>query len=172
MTPREAATELEGLEAADDLSHQERSWKLQSLGQALCLLLVLGAVAGLLGGGPLSAGNAQSADGLAQVEYPRIVRAHAPFSLTITVPAEAAVNGQLRLTIPNTALEWFHVSEISPEPTETRLAGSHLQLTFLADAAPANTIRIYGEAEKAGKRSFQLTAGDSGEVTLTQFIFP
>ncbi len=172
MTPREAASELEGLETADDLSHQELSWKLQSVGQALCLLLVLGAIAGLLGGGPLSAGSVQSADGLARVEYPRIVRAHTPFSLKIAFSSEAAVNGQLRLTIPNTALEWFHVSEISPEPTETRLAGSHLQLTFLADAAPANTIRIYGEAEKAGKRSIHLIAGDGGEVTLTQFIFP
>jgi hypothetical protein len=172
MTPRQAASELEGLDAPEDLAHQERSWRLQSLGQLLCLLLVLGAMAGLFGGGPLSAGKAQSEDGLARVDYPRIARAHAPFSLEIKLSPGAAVNGQVRLSIPDTALESFHISEISPEPTDARLAGGHLQLSFLADAAPSNTIRLYGEAEKVGRHSLRLTVGEASEVTLTQVIYP
>ena len=64
---------VDGLQLEEDASFRRRAWAVQRAGWALMALLLLGAILGLLGSGPLSTATAD-VPGLMRIEYQRFAQ--------------------------------------------------------------------------------------------------
>jgi hypothetical protein len=102
------------LEINQDLDFQRREWRLQWVAWGVVLLILVAGLAGLLGGGPLS--NGQASAGPLAVNYERFVRKQAPARLELMVSPEAAVDGEVALWIGDGFLEKVNVAGVIPEP--------------------------------------------------------
>jgi hypothetical protein len=75
----------DGLQITEDLDFQHRIWKLQRIGWAVMVLLILAAVLGLFGRGILSRAVVTDAQGQLSVEYSRFARFQAPVELVVRI---------------------------------------------------------------------------------------
>uniref|UniRef100_A0A1I7YW47 CinA domain-containing protein n=1 Tax=Steinernema glaseri TaxID=37863 RepID=A0A1I7YW47_9BILA len=72
----------------EDMSMQQRVWRFERVGWYLLVIVVLLALAGLFGNGPLSDAEVVSQDGRVKVEYQRLSRSGTTDNLYITVQGE------------------------------------------------------------------------------------
>jgi hypothetical protein len=74
---------VEPFDSPAALALQHKVWRGQRLAWALMVLVVLAALLGLSGSGPLSGRSAVSADGTVRIEYERFLRRGTPTTLKI-----------------------------------------------------------------------------------------
>lgn len=116
------------LEVAEDPAFQHRSWRIQRIGWLVMALLVLGALGGVFGAGPLSRATEESAE--LSVEYPRFARLQAPVRLTLRFPAQAARNGEVRLWLERRYVEKAKLERVVPQPREVEASPERLTYVF------------------------------------------
>ena len=83
------------LELVQDLALEEREWTIQRIGWLLMALVVVSALLGLFGAGPLSSRVIASRDGRFKLEYDRFERYQSPSRLLVQLRA----NGQAKARI-------------------------------------------------------------------------
>src|SRR3954470_21528549 len=112
--PRIGDLELEYSAAFD-----RRMRVVHRVGGVVGLLLLVAAIAGLFGEGPVAHATAKSSGGSLQVDYDRFVRTAASTSFQITLPRGS---GQTNFAISADYLQNASVNSVTPEPsTETVL---------------------------------------------------
>lgn len=70
------------LDIAQDLEHQRREWVIERIGWAIMALILLAALAGLLGSGPLSNARIDHPGSHLSAEYNRFERYQSPTKRT------------------------------------------------------------------------------------------
>lgn len=161
------------LELDQDLRQQQREWYLQRIGWAAMALVVLAALAGLSGKGPLSGTAATSADGALRVEYNRFARHHAPDELRLRVESSAARDGELRLWVDQEYLDAVEVQSLTPSPLRVEAARGRQTFVFRVegDGAPVVvTFRL--EPDHPGWLSGRAGVGGGEPVSFRQFVYP
>jgi hypothetical protein len=132
-------------------------------------VVLLGAALGLFGGGLLSDGEANAGDELT-VKYPRFLRAHSPFELTIDwLPRR----GEATVWISRAFLDRFEIAEIQPAPSAVTVGRDRIYYAFGASephARVAVTFRL--RAEGGGAFRGRLGSDDDLDVEVRQFAFP
>ncbi|HEV2128712.1 MAG TPA: hypothetical protein VGR22_08850, partial [Thermomicrobiales bacterium] len=83
------------LEVDEDIEFQEREWKVQRVGWALMLVVIVLALVGLFGTGPLSAVEREADDGTLVLEYQRFVRHGGRTTFSIAAAGSQAENGEI-----------------------------------------------------------------------------
>ena len=121
------------LEIDQDLDFQKKEWRLQRIGWGIMALLIVAALLGLTGSGPLARATSGDAGALLQVEYSRFVRLDAPVTLEIEIAGEAVASHQVELRVERAYLQDISVEQIVPEPDEVRSAGEQLIFVFAVD---------------------------------------
>ena len=86
-----------GIDLADDISLQEKTWRVQRVGWAVMALLVAAGLAGVFARGPLSRAEAQG-QGL-RLEYERFERYQAPSEIRVRLAPDAVVDGSVALML-------------------------------------------------------------------------
>ncbi|MFN0091699.1 MAG: hypothetical protein ACKVWR_15735 [Acidimicrobiales bacterium] len=154
------------LELDERPDYQRPQWKVDRAAPVALYALILAALAGLLGAGPLSAGSA-AAPGVA-LDYARFLRSGAPTELRVRMDADRAVGGEHRVEVDRRYLEQSRTERVTPEPAAVEAGLAALVFVF-AQAAPDASLQA----------TFQLTPqglwrqhGRVGEVTFTQFVYP
>lgn len=119
------------LQIREDLQFERRQWRVQRAGWwVMCVLLLL-ALAGLFGNGPLS--NTSAAAGELRVEYQRFVHADAPTTLRLSA---ASLSGDTaRISIDRRYLEAMDFQRIDPHPVKAESAGDAVILHFAVGGA-------------------------------------
>lgn len=84
-----------GLHVSDHTTFQQREWKAQRAGWVLMALLLIAALLGLLGPGPLSWSTATAAEGLVRVDYQRFAHTEADDLLTVTIAPGTTSGGSV-----------------------------------------------------------------------------
>ena len=156
------------LEIDQDLSHARSTWRFQRVGWVVMLLIVLAALAGLFGDGPLAKARV-SVPGL-QLDFERFARHAATTQLRVQVhPTQS----EARLWISRSFIEGHEIQGITPEPDQMTTAGDSLWLTFPV-AQPSREMTITFDLQPIAmwgrQGSIGLEAGPSLE--FTQFIYP
>ncbi len=77
------ASQLPALQLPEDMRFQRAEWRVQRIGRLLMLAIVIAALAGVFGDGPLATRFHASGDGVLQVEYDRFVRVGASARLLV-----------------------------------------------------------------------------------------
>ncbi|MDQ2654906.1 MAG: hypothetical protein M3Z20_17880 [Chloroflexota bacterium] len=161
------------LEIDQDLDFQQKEWRLQRICWSIMALLIVAALLGLTGSGPLARAAAGDAGAPLQLEYSRFVRLNAPTTLDIEIAGEAIAGDQVELRVARAYLQDVSVEQIVPEPAEVRSAGDHLIFVF-AVAQPGQPVAVTFDLRHTafGPTSGQVGLADEMAVDFGQLILP
>ena len=167
-----ARQQQRGMQIDEDLAHQRLEWRLERIGWAAMALLVVAALVGLLGYGPLSHASAGDAATLA-VDYDRIQRASAPTAYRFHVAPALAGNGEVRLRFDAALLDEVELESILPEPREVRTGPGYTEFAF-ATAAGDEPATIMFEFRPAtfGHVRGRVTSEGAPPLLFDQYILP
>ena len=151
---------------------QVREWRVQRAGWGVLALVVIAALLGLFGAGPLSETTTEADDGTVQVEYERFLRHIGTSRMTISVGDAAFEKGMARVYISRELVEGWRLESVSPAPSTASSSDEWLiwQFDVLGESAPVIKVEIRGDG--VGKNSGVIRAGDGEPVSLTQWIYP
>lgn len=154
----------------EDMAMQQRVWRFERVGWYVLLAIVLLALAGLFGNGPLSDAKAVSQDGRVQVEYQRISRSGTTDNLFITVqgipgqPVEVQLGGSL--------LRDVSIETLQPEPQLSMSHGEDLLFKLGTSQDGIATLYLTLRNEHVGTVQGTVRAGPKSTVHFSTFLFP
>jgi len=161
------------LQVEEDLKLERRGWIFERIGWLAMLLIVLAALAGLIGNGPLSSDSAAAADESVTLEYDRFQHYHCRATLTVRVSGEAAEEKEVRLWFDQKFLSEIEIDRISPEPSETLVGnGRHVFVFPVADQGKSTEIIFHFEPDKIGAIRGQLGIEERDDVQFALFAYP
>jgi hypothetical protein len=166
-----ATGQVGDLEQERDLRFQGRAWVIQRGGWLVMLLIIVAALLGLLGAGPLSSATAET--GPLQLQYSRFERRHAPAALEVRVENRAFHQGQVELWLASDYLEHIEITSIIPEPEGVIEAGDRAVYRFKVDEeAEAAMIRFALEPDDSGPSTGRIGVVGGPELAFWQFVYP
>lgn len=161
------------LEIYQDLRFQEREWTVQRVGWAIMLLVILLALLGLFGTGPISTGNADAGDGAIAAGYERFVRHDGRTTLTLEVDGSQAQDGEIQVWVSRDYIDAMQVEQISPQPSETIAADDRLVYTFpIDDTASSLSVSFSLRPQDMLRLSGEAGVPDGPTVSWNQFSYP
>jgi hypothetical protein len=152
----------------EHLQFQRREWLVQRLGWALIAGLLILALAGLFGDGPLSHARAANKES-GSVEYERYVRSGSRTTLVLT-PAAALAPG-VSIEITADYLRKFRVEHVTPEPSAVRMHGERFVYEFAA-SAPDAAIVFNLQPEGLGRHTAEVAINGGAPLTIRQYTYP
>jgi hypothetical protein len=164
------------LEIDADLGFQKRLWKIERIGQAFILFIVLVALSGGLGGlGPANSAIVKAPGNSGWVEYDRFLRFETLTILRICFKINAAHQEKIRVTLNQDYLRRFRCQQVIPAPESVQIEEPSVVFTFpIADVTFPTVITFYLEPEHSGWAEAKLEWGDKGAAGLVfwQLIYP
>ncbi len=161
------------LEVAQDLEFQRRSWRLQRIGWAVTCFVLLAALVGVFGQGPVSRMTASSEDGSFQVTYSRLGRHRAPDSLEIHLQPGTIQGDKARVWLDREYLQGVTIETMFPEPESVEAGPDRITYVFeLAQSGKPTTLTFELLSEGMGWREGRVGIENSGPLRFSQFIYP
>jgi hypothetical protein len=130
-----AAKSVNKLPIEDDISLHKKGWIVQRVGWALMFAFIVAALMGLFGEGPMSGKKIKV--GSINVEYERFCR----YEHGMQIRLESAGENINTVSIPQTYLKSFRVSEIVPEPAKQVATAGYIQYQY--DGSENNIINFF-----------------------------
>jgi hypothetical protein len=161
------------LEIEDDQGFQRRCWQIERIGWGVMTLILLAALLGLMGTGPLTnatAGNPQS--GL-WIKYQRFDRLLAPEQVEVHVGPGNAREGRVTVWLGRSFVEGLDVQDIMPTPESVEAHGDRLAYVFRVPN-PRDEVAISFNVQPQRWGPSRGLAGLAGgpTVTLDRFTYP
>jgi hypothetical protein len=167
------AKQIPNLQLEDNEPFQRVEWRLQRIGWVVWGLLIVSALAGLLGPGPLSKAESPAPDGSLTVAYDRFVHYHHPTLLKLVVRPSEQSRDSLQVKFSRQLLDRLHIDRIEPEPEGRRLGADGVVYTFpLNESTDVVSIMFHVEFERFGLSNAQIEVVGSEPATFTQMVYP
>ena len=159
------------IDLADDISFQERTWRVQRVGWVVMALLVAAALAGAFAWGPLSRAEAQG-EGL-RIEYERFERYQAPSEIRVRLTAESVADGGVVLVLDGNYTERVPLERVDPEPERSApTVGGHVLYFPVPRDTPPGTVLFQIRPQRVGLVRGQIGIAGAAPVSFTQFVWP
>lgn len=161
-----------GLDVGEDLSFQRRAWRFQRVGWVVLAVILVVALLGGLGDGPLSDATRATGDGVLQVQYQRIERHRSPASVVVRVRT-AAGDDTVRLWMDASFAHAQQFNTIHPEPESVATGGDRLVYEFAV--APGDTdvtVSFESQCEAIGPLRGEVGLVDGPSLSFRQFVMP
>jgi hypothetical protein len=161
---------IAGLDITEDLAFHQRFWIVQRAGWAVMAAVVVAALAGAFGRGPLSHASL-AAEGV-RVDYERVV--HAGTTTTVTVdarPADAATaQREARVAFASDYVEGMALERVVPAPLRVETGTRQTTFVFSADG----TLRVSFTLKPAGAGLHRTDVEVAGQRAgaLVQVVLP
>jgi len=161
------------LEINQDLNFERRSWKVERVAWAIAALVLLAALLGFLGPGPLGKVTAASPDKSISLDYYRMERHQAPAEWRLQIDGKLAKQGELRLWVHRRLVEVTGTLQIDPAPESVEIQDERFVYAFKA-VKPPPIIKVFFrfEPNKIGKTLARLGVVDGPAVEFSQFYLP
>jgi hypothetical protein len=161
------------IEVGEDLEFQQRSWVVQRIGWIVIALVIIAALSGLFGAGPLSQATVGNEGDALRLVYDRFERMDSPATLDIYLGPEVANEGQVRLWISRDYLKGASVQQVTPPPEQVEIGADRLIYTFrVADAARPALVTFDLEMAQSGRLVGQMGLTDEAPLSFWQFVYP
>ncbi|WP_201861390.1 hypothetical protein [Microvirga soli] len=165
--------EARSVQVDEDMVWQRRTWTIQRLGWLAMGGLVLTALTGVFGYGPVSCQQATDPAGLVRVEYERFQRQGSEFTLRVDVAPQATADNVVPLRVSGSFLDAVEVKGIAPEPREARSLGADIEYMIpVAQSGQAATIRFALKLREVGSHSAEIGLSGREPARFTQFVYP
>ncbi len=156
----------------EDPSTIRREWQIQRVGWVVLASIVVAALAGLFGPGPLSWSRVSADDGGIVVDYSRFARDGGPTTFTVTVAPEAVAEGMVDVWIADTLLDGLEVRQITPEPSSQTSVDGGVVLTFVVGEGAGLEAAITATVDASGFRRGSLGLDGEDPLELWQLTYP
>lgn len=161
------------LQIPEDVRFQEREWTAERIGWVVLAILVLLALAGLFGTGPLSSASVDDADGALTAGYERFVRHDGRTTLSIEVAGDLSSNGEIDVWLSRDYLDAFEIQTISPEPSDVISADDRVIYVFpVDDSISTLSVSFSLRPQEMGRISCDAGVRDGPSVSFDQISFP
>lgn len=155
----------------EDLGFQQSWWKFERAIWIFFALILVADVSGLLGRGPLSKAEANTANGSLRVKYEKVERANTPSIMTV-LPGDAAIQGgNLRLFVSDSVVKELGAQRIVPQPASSSLGNGGVTYTFPASTLPI-TVQIALQSSFVGSHSFRVGIPGQGMIDRRVLVLP
>lgn len=154
----------------ENMRMQRRVWRFERVGWYVLVVIVLLALAGLFGNGPLSDAEALSQDGRLKVEYQRLSRSGTTDSLFITV--QGVPGKPVRVELAGPLLREASIETMQPEPQVSMSHGPALLLQLGTTNDGVATLYLTLRSEHVGTLQGIVRAGSQTEVHFSTFLYP
>ena len=161
------------LELEQDIDAQRREWRFERAGWLLIVVLVVAALTGAFGDGPLARHVARSPVNGATVEYDRVVRSGTASTLTLMLGASDATDTIADFAFDRRYLASMGVDRITPAPIESRASNEWVVYRIRrATAGQPAQVDIVVSPQGIGRRRLVIETFGFGTIELRQFILP
>lgn len=160
-----------GLQVAQHHAFQRREWTAQRIGWVAMGLVVVAALLGLLGPGPLSWTTATSADSLVEVRYQRFGHLEADDTITVVLAPTAVTGDSVDVELAQDWVRSVDISGITPEPMEQVATDYGVRLTLATEPGAEVDLQIAFRASQIGPIDAGVRFEDR-TLSFGQFIYP
>ncbi len=161
------------LQIERDLPYQRREWVIERIGWAGLLIIILAALVGLLGRGPISRTTQVNADQTVRLGYARFARYGERCPLRLEIVEDAAKRNEITVTINQEYLNGLKLVRVSPSPIREEPSFDTQVFVFSsAGSSGPITITFDVEPEKLGLRSGEITVAGRPKLSFTQYVYP
>lgn len=161
--------DVTSLQIDENLPGHRREWRVQRASWCVLALLLLMALAGVFGSGPLSHTQLQATDGALQARYDRFVPREEDTQFDVALrPA----GGQAQLTLAQQYLSKVQIEQVTPQPERQVVSGDGLTLVFTSRGEQPVNVRISLRPKEFGRLDGWLAGGGSGRVAFRQLVYP
>ena len=166
------ARDLSYLNLETNDAFQRAEWRMQRIGWASGVVILVGALLGLIGPGAFSATEVVAHDTSLRVKYDRFAHYHNSTTFDLTVTTRDS-GDHFALKLDADLLAAIELTSVEPEPVESMLTGDGTIFTFRKDSA-AETMRVVMHIEPAsyGKHAGLIGLPGQASVPIRLFIFP
>lgn len=160
-------------ELNQDLPFQHRSWRIQRIGWGLIALVLLGAVLGVFGHGPLSRTTAYDPSLPLSLDYDRFGRYQTALTLRVHVHERTMDQDTVRIWFSQDYLGKIEVQQIVPEPVgaETSPTGT-IYLFHVAQPEQRSDVIVSVQMQAIGYVAGRIGLDESHALTFWQWIYP
>ena len=136
---------ISGIDIDEDFKFQQREWLFQKVGWVVIWLLLVAALLGVFGKGPLSEAQVNDPTGVLTVNYTRLERYRSPTTMEVIVGPDQASGGKFAITLDRQFVDRIDIERIDPEPDSVKSEMSRIAYEFeLEDPAqPAHVLIDY-----------------------------
>lgn len=170
--PDPAESTLE-LEQPDSQRVVRREWWAERIGWMVIAAILVAALLGALGPGPLTFRKGESSDRRLTVEYYVVQRYSAPAELRVAFDPPSDDAEFVEIALSQSLLDEIKLESITPEPLESNLDQERVVHRFrVADLGPTGHVVYRFEHESFGPLRGTITLLPDSEIELWQFICP
>jgi hypothetical protein len=160
------------LDIDQDIAFQQKEWRVQRGAWLIAVLVLLLALSGLFGGGPLANASVSDTANVLTVDHQRIDRMHSPSNISLNV-VPAGTQPTLQIWINNSYLNGLEITGIRPEPSAMIPDGERTILEFeLADPTQEVPISITYQHTEIGAPRAEFGIIDGPRVDFRQVVLP
>lgn len=163
------------LEVEQNLPFQRLCWRLERWAWVGFTLILLAALAGLLGPGPLSNTTAGDRAGPLWAEYQRFGRMVAPEELRLHADPRLARDGRLTLWIAREYLDLHQIEQVTPPPERVDARPDAYGYVFnVAQPTTPGPISITFNLspERTGTKQGHVHVDGAAPLDFRQFVYP
>ncbi len=160
------AKELEEYRA--EQKFHEHEWAVQRVGWTLVAIVLIAAVAGLFGGGPMA--RQAMAAGDTRIEMDRFVRYKSSSEWRFR-PGPSSNANPLRISIDSNFLAQYEITTITPRPSRTSSSGNLVMFEFERDRSTADIV-FHVQPIRMWRHEGVLRVRELPPITVRQFVYP
>jgi hypothetical protein len=161
------------LEIDQDLAFQHRSWIVQRIGWSVLALMLVAALLGLFGSGPLGRATAGSEGSSLWIEYERFWRQEKPMTLGIHFAPEAVRDGEVRVWLSRAYLEANAVEQVTPPPDRVETGDDrHTYIFTVGTLEQPSAVRFRLSPDTFGVIDGEAGLDNAPELRFAQLVFP
>ncbi len=161
------------LELDEDLGFQHAEWRVQRVGWAAMVLIILAAAAGAFGRGPLARASTGGPEAGIRVEYERLLRRQAKARMHLELAPPSVASPEARVTIDSALLAAMDIERVTPQPESEQAAPNGVTYTFrLSPLSAPQRVTIDYEASAAWRHTGAISVPDHPPLRLSFFVYP
>ncbi|MCT7948645.1 hypothetical protein NG798_02470 [Ancylothrix sp. C2] len=161
------------LEINEDLEFQYRAWKRQKTAWQIMALVLLSALLGLFGNGPLSDAKAGRKTDKMWIEYERLTRLQSLTKIQIHLLADTSNQQELRINLNRNYLQDSQIQQITPPPYYVETGQKQITYVFRQTQPPQpTTLTFYFQPERIGIINAEFQLPKEKPIKFKQFVYP
>lgn len=161
------------LDSSENEAIQAREWKMERIGWLVTAGIILVALLGFLGPGPLSKRKKASSDGRLLVEYHAIPRYAAPEKLVLHFRPDMRDATVVRVNVSRSFTDEITLDSITPPPEGVEIQDNKLVYRFrLFNLGEKGLITYRYKNESFGPLRYEISLDGGPKIEVSQFVCP
>lgn len=162
-----------GLEIQRDQRYLERIWKANKVAMVIMVLVLIAAMLGAFGSGPLDTAVAGSQGSSLWVEYQHFPHLQGPGQITIHLGAAAIHDRKARFWLNREYLQSVQLQQIVPTPSSVQVESKRLVYVYeVPGKSTRPTITIFFQAQQTGRVMGYVGLVRGRSLRFDQWVYP